>query len=89
MLRLFIDVKNKVHDASGIENPNQFYWTKVSDIYFPIKEISEEELHEEIRDFIDENNLPQISLDEIDLNKFNEKQMEYRNFLMDLFYTFL
>lgn len=35
----FDNVKNKVHDASGVENPNLYYWQEVKGVYYPSKKI--------------------------------------------------
>jgi len=86
-MKLFIDVKNKVHDASGVENPQNFYWGKsipTSDVYYPIREVEEDEVHEEIRDFMSISNLPTISLDEVELECFTKEQREKRDFFMSI-----
>jgi hypothetical protein len=87
-MELFIDIKGKVHDASGIEKPQNYYWQKLREQgqYYPMREIEEDEIHEEIREFLYENdNLPNISLDEIPLETFTAKQLERRDFFMSMF----
>ena len=39
----------------------------------------EDKLHQEIRIWMQENNFPAISLDEVELNLFNEEQLKQRN----------
>jgi len=85
---LFIDTKDKVHDASGIERPQNYYWQKfrVQGQYYPIRLIDEDEIHEEIIEFLYENdNLPDVSLDEIGLDVFTTEQLERRDFFMSMF----
>lgn len=88
-MELFIDVKDMVHDASGIENPQNYYWgctTYSVKVYYPIRELTVDEIHEEIRDFVDDcDNLPTQSLDEIDLDLFTKKQRERRDFFLSMF----
>jgi hypothetical protein len=69
-MELFHNIKNKVHDASGVEFPNNWYWDVDnlridSSIYYPVRVLTEDELHEETRDFIEEEGLPAYSLDEL------------------------
>jgi len=88
-MELFIDIKDCIHDASGIERPQNYYWgkdTTTNGIYYPIREIEEDEIHKEIRGFLYENdNLPNISLDEISLDVFTSEQLERRDFFMSMF----
>lgn len=85
-MELFIDIKNKIHDASGIDRPQNYYWHKINNQYYPLREIEEDEIHEEIREFLYEHeNIPEISLDEIPLDVFTEEQMERRDFFMSMF----
>jgi hypothetical protein len=84
--RLFFDIKNEVHDASGIEIPSKWWWKKLDNVYYPNCIVSEEEYHNEVYDFIVDNNLPENSLDEIDLDYFIGDLLDKRNFFMDLFY---
>ena len=83
---LFFDVKNEIHDASGIGTPSKWWWKKVGNVYYPDCLISEEEYHTEVYDFIVDNGLPEDSLDEINLTCFREDLLDKRNFFMDLFY---
>jgi len=87
-MELFIDIKNYVHDASGIERPQNYYWQKFREQgqYYPVREIEQDEIHEEIREFLYKNeNLPNISLDEIPLSVFTDEQLERRDFFMSMF----
>lgn len=84
--RLFFDIKNEIHDASGIETPSKWWWKKVGNVYYPNCLVSEEEYHNEVYNFIDNNRLPEGSLDEIDLDCFSGDLLDKRNFFMDLFY---
>lgn len=84
--RLFFDIKNGVHDASGIEVPSKWWWKKSGNVYYPNCIISEEEYHNEVYNFIVDNGLPENSLDEIDLDYFIGGLLDKRNFFMDLFY---
>lgn len=36
-MKLFKQIKDQVHDASGIDNPDDYFWYKENDIYYPIK----------------------------------------------------
>jgi hypothetical protein len=85
-MKLYIDIKNEVRDESGIEHPQKYLWGKVyeSGPNYPIRELSEDDIHEEIRNFIDKNNLPQISLDEIPTHGLNSQQLEYIDFFNNL-----
>jgi len=88
-MELFIDIKDCIHDAIGIKKPQNYYWgkdTTTNGIYYPIREIKEDEIHEEIREFLYENNnLPNVSLDEIPLDVFTTEQLERRDFFMSMF----
>lgn len=91
-MKLFIDIKNFIFDASGIENPNLYFWSNQNgtiNVYYPIREIEYDELNELVRNFITNNNLPMLSLDEIDIELFNEKTILYRNFYLALYDDFL
>jgi hypothetical protein len=85
-MKLYIDIKSSVFDASGIQTPEMYYWDKsgVLDVFYPIRKISEEEAHEEIRSWLDTNGFPPVSLDEIPLADFTPEKLIYRDFLMDL-----
>ena len=39
-LKTFSEIKNKVHDASGIDNPELYYWVKDKNIYYPYDKIT-------------------------------------------------
>tara|TARA_R100001015_G_C4629280_1_gene190001 strand:+ start:612 stop:878 length:267 start_codon:yes stop_codon:yes gene_type:complete len=88
-MELFIDIKDKVHNSSGIEKPQNYYWGKdvtTNGMYYLIRLIDEDEIHEEIREFLYANdNLPNISLDEIPLDTFTTEQLERRDFFMSMF----
>jgi hypothetical protein len=86
-MKLFIDINSSAHDSSGVGNPKKYYWEKSNGVYYPIREIEESELHEEVLEFLYENeNLPNdSSLDEIPLDDFTLKQEEKRDFFMSLF----
>lgn len=91
-MKLFIDIKKFVFDASGIENPNLYFWGNQSgtiNVYYPIREVEYDDLNEIVRDFISVNNLPMLSLDEIDIELFNDKTILYRNFYLALYDYFL
>lgn len=50
-MKLFKEIKGKVHDSSGIENPQDYYWDNdatTSGVYYPIKPIENDEIIEEI-----------------------------------------
>jgi hypothetical protein len=86
ILQLFIDIKNCVYDDSSVEYPQNYYWVNVNGIYYPLREIDEDEIHDEIREFLYENdNLPNISLDEIWIDTFTDEQLERRDFFMSMF----
>ena len=85
-MELFIDIKGKLHDASGIEKPQNYYWQKSRGVYYPMRKLEEDEIHEEIREFLYEHeNIPEISLDEIPLDVFTPEQEERRDFFMSMF----
>ena len=87
-MKLFIDIKDCIHDGSGIERPQNYYWQKFreSGQYYPMRKIEEDEIHEEIREFLYENeNIPNISLDEIPLDAFTTEQLERRDFFISMF----
>jgi hypothetical protein len=39
MLYTWSQIKNKIHDASGIENPEDYLWGIIGGIYYPIEKI--------------------------------------------------
>lgn len=41
-MRTFYDIKNSPYNASGITNPNIWYW-ELTDVYYPSQVITEEE----------------------------------------------
>lgn len=85
-MKLFFEIKNQPHDASGVIRPQTYYWEKTNGIYFPVRQMTEDEMHELVREFINDNdNLPQKSLDEIKLKDFTPSQLKYREFLLSLF----
>lgn len=48
---LFYEAQNLQHDASGISNPNIFWWEMYENgVCYPVGRITEDELHSEIRD---------------------------------------
>lgn len=38
-MKKFSEIKNCVHDSSGIDEPNEWFWTKINGIYYPVKKI--------------------------------------------------
>lgn len=34
-MKRFSEIKNKVHDASGIKNLDAYYWVEIDGIYYP------------------------------------------------------
>jgi len=47
----------------------------------------EDYLHNEINDWINENNLPMMSLDEIPIELFNEEQLKKRDYYLNKFFN--
>ena len=96
-MELFYNIKNKSHDASGVEYPNNWYWDvdnlKIdSTIYYPVQKLTEDELHEETREWVAEQGLPAMSLDELmvetDANGddvMSPEQLAIGQVLMDMF----
>lgn len=83
----FINIMNKVHDASGLDSPQLYYWERGSNnsCYYPTRKITSDELHEEIRTWMEDNNLPECSLDELTLEDLTPTQRIYRNFFLNIF----
>lgn len=63
-LKLFLDISNQVHDASGIEDPQMYWWANQFGVWYPQYLIEEDQFNEYARNFLDELDL-QCSLDEI------------------------
>ena len=84
--KLFIDISNNVHDASGIDNPNLYYWCLINGVYYPEKKLTETDYHEEVINFIDKFNLPEYSLFEIPIELFNTRELiKYRKFFLNIY----
>lgn len=38
-MKKFNEIKGKVHDASGINNPSEWLWSETNGIYYPVENI--------------------------------------------------
>lgn len=97
-MELFQNIKNKTHDASGVEFPNNWWWDvdnlKIdSTIYYPVQKLREDELHTETSDWVAEQGLPAWSLDELMVQSgengedylMTPEQLERGQIFMDMF----
>lgn len=88
-LKLFIEISNQVHDASGIEDPQMYWWANQFGVWYPQYPIEEDDYHGYVVDFLTETGLFPYSLDEVPngvkdlLSPSDEKKLEY---LLEIFH---
>ena len=84
-LRLFIDVKNKIHDASGVEDPDVWYWgrTSLTMIYYPVQKLTEADVSVKVKSWMDEMGI--VSIDEVYAKELTYEESIKRDWLLDLF----
>jgi hypothetical protein len=88
-MKTFNEIKNEVHDSSGVEDPHMYWWTNLFGVWLPHHKIEELEFHEFVKEFLDFFKLPQMSLDEIP-NEYWEKcppfALELRDSLLTIYH---
>jgi len=81
---IFFDIKNQVHDANGVDDPNLWNWTMLNGVYYPTYKLEKDYVHRLIRNWMNINKLPKVSLEEIPANLFYDEMLDKRNFFMYL-----
>lgn len=84
MRKLFYDIMNDVHDASGISDPDIFMWGITNGVYYPVGRVTEDEYHTLVHEWMDEVNLPMVSLDDVDFDLLTSEIQQKADWLLKL-----
>jgi hypothetical protein len=64
-LKLFIEISSQGHDASGIEDPQMYWWANQFGVWYPHDPIEEDDFEEYTKDFLSEVGLVDEELDHL------------------------
>lgn len=87
-MKLFYEIANEGldYDPVGVKDHYaKYFWKRKGKTYYPDRKITEEEFHNLVVEWMNKEDLPEFSLDELDSEDFTEEQWDIRNFFMDLF----
>ncbi len=84
MKLLFLEAQNLVHDASGLSDPNLYWWEiDRNGVCYPVSKITESELHAAIQMWIEHEKLPNLSLDELPIHHLTYSQRIVRDWFLN------
>lgn len=70
-MKLFIEISSQVHDASGIEDPQMYWWANQAGVWYPNNPIEEDTFQEYTKDFLGEVGLIDEQLVELTQEDIN------------------